>query len=92
MSRYRPPQPPSSKYITAEGYRRLQEELEYLWKVKRPQVTAAVAEARNPARVMPIWMVARNRLGSRARRATARPPAACSAWPRDDLRLAANRR
>lgn len=45
MSRYRPPQPPSSKYITAEGYRRLQEELEYLWKVERPQVTAAVAEA-----------------------------------------------
>jgi len=45
MSRYRPPQPPSSKYITAEGYRRLKEELEYLWKVKRPQVTAAVAEA-----------------------------------------------
>ena len=35
--------------------------------------TAAVAEARKPARVMPTWMVARNRLGSRASRAT-RPP------------------
>ena len=32
--------------------------------------TAAAAEARNPARVMPIWMVARNRFGSRASRAS----------------------
>ena len=45
MARYRPPRPPSSKYITPEGYRRLQEELTYLWKVERPRVTAAVAEA-----------------------------------------------
>jgi len=35
--------------------------------------TAAVAEARNPARVMPIWMVARNRFGSRASLARIRP-------------------
>src|SRR6266508_2453081 len=34
---------------------------------------AAAAEARNPARVIPIWMVDRNWLGSRASRATSRP-------------------
>lgn len=45
MSRYRPPRPSGSKYITPEGYKRLQDELTYLWKVERPQVTAAVAEA-----------------------------------------------
>jgi hypothetical protein len=37
-------------------------------------------EARNPARVMPIWMVDRNWLGSRARRATSRPRPPC--WSR----------
>lgn len=45
MSRWRPPQPRSSKYITAEGYKRLNDELRYLWKVKRPEVTQAVKEA-----------------------------------------------
>lgn len=45
MSRYRPPRPVGSKYITPEGYRRLQDELNYLWKVERPQVTASVTEA-----------------------------------------------
>ena len=45
MGRYRPPQKPGSKYITPEGYRRLSEELSYLWKTKRPQVTQAVREA-----------------------------------------------
>ena len=35
-------------------------------------VTAAVAEARKPASVIPSWMVARNRFGSRARRTTSR--------------------
>lgn len=45
MSRYRPPAPASSAYITPEGYRRLDEELKYLWKVKRPEVTKAVQEA-----------------------------------------------
>lgn len=45
MSRYRPPGKPSSKYITAEGERKLTEELKYLWKIKRPQVTDAVREA-----------------------------------------------
>ncbi|MEK6580890.1 MAG: transcription elongation factor GreB [Nitrospirota bacterium] len=34
-----------SPYITPEGQKRLQEELSYLWKVKRPQVTKAVSEA-----------------------------------------------
>ncbi len=34
-----------SRYITPEGRTRLSEELSYLWKVKRPQVTQAVAEA-----------------------------------------------
>jgi len=35
----------TSKYITPEGQKRLTDELSYLWKVKRPQVTRAVAEA-----------------------------------------------
>ncbi len=34
-----------SSYITPEGHNRLSEELTHLWKVKRPQVTQAVAEA-----------------------------------------------
>ncbi len=34
-----------SPYITPEGYRRLSEELSYLWKIKRPKVTQAVADA-----------------------------------------------
>ena len=45
MSRYRPPTPPGSKYITPEGARRLREELDRLWHDERPRVTAAVAEA-----------------------------------------------
>jgi transcription elongation factor GreB len=35
----------TSPYITPLGHKRLSEELVYLWKVKRPQVTQAVAEA-----------------------------------------------
>lgn len=34
-----------SRYITPEGREHLSGELAYLWKVKRPQVTQAVAEA-----------------------------------------------
>jgi len=34
-----------SPHITSEGHKRLSKELSYLWKVKRPQVTQAVAEA-----------------------------------------------
>jgi transcription elongation factor GreB len=45
MSRYRPPLPPSSPYITPEGRLRLEEELNFLWRVKRPQVTRSVSEA-----------------------------------------------
>ena len=45
MSRYRTPQPRSSKYITPEGKQRLLDEFSLLWKVKRPEVTAALAAA-----------------------------------------------
>jgi len=45
MGRYRAPQKPGSKYITPEGEQALKDELHYLWKVKRPQVTQAVSEA-----------------------------------------------
>lgn len=45
MGRYRPPQPPSSKYITAEGHKRLSEEHDYLWKKKRPEVTRILSAA-----------------------------------------------
>jgi transcription elongation factor GreB len=45
MTRYRRPEPPGSQYITAAGARRLRQELDQLWRVQRPQVTRAVAEA-----------------------------------------------
>lgn len=45
MSRYRPPQGKRSAYITREGWRTLERELEWLWRVRRPEVTQAVAEA-----------------------------------------------
>jgi transcription elongation factor GreB len=45
MARYRPPRPESSKYITPEGAAVLRRELDELWRVKRPAVTKAVAEA-----------------------------------------------
>lgn len=45
MTRYRGGQPAGSKYATAEGARRLKEELDLLWRVQRPQVTKSVAEA-----------------------------------------------
>lgn len=45
MSRYRPPRPQGSKYITKEGAERLTAELDELWKRTRPAVTRAVAEA-----------------------------------------------
>jgi transcription elongation factor GreB len=45
MSRYRGPATSGSKFITPAGARRLREELEQLWRVERPRVTAAVAEA-----------------------------------------------
>ena len=45
MSRWRPAGTPASKYITPEGYQAMNEELQSLWKVKRPEVTRAVQEA-----------------------------------------------
>jgi len=45
VSRYRPPTPPGSKYITPEGAQRLQLELTQLWHEERPRVTQAVSEA-----------------------------------------------
>lgn len=44
MSRWRPPAPRSSPYITAEGFRKLQAELKALWK-ERTVVTEALAAA-----------------------------------------------
>ena len=44
MGRYRPPHPPSSPYITAEGYARLKDESKALWK-RRAEVTKALAAA-----------------------------------------------
>lgn len=45
MGRYRPPQTPGSKYITPEGKQRLDEELNFLWKKRRPEVTKALSAA-----------------------------------------------
>jgi len=45
MSRYRPPAPKSSPYITGDGAIKLRAELRQLWKVERPQVTQIVHEA-----------------------------------------------
>lgn len=45
MSRYRPPRPRSSAYITPIGHARLTEELKHLWKTVRPEITRKVAEA-----------------------------------------------
>jgi transcription elongation factor GreB len=45
MGRWRPPLRPGSQYITRPGAERLQAELDQLWRIERPQVTQAVAEA-----------------------------------------------
>ncbi len=45
MSRLRPAAQAASKYITPAGAQRLREELDHLWRVERPEVTRAVAEA-----------------------------------------------
>jgi transcription elongation factor GreB len=45
MSRWRPPVVQGSKYITPEGARKLNEEVQYLWKVERPEVTDRVSKA-----------------------------------------------
>jgi transcription elongation factor GreB len=45
MSRYRPPAPKRSNFITPEGARALRHELRVLWREKRPAVAQSVAEA-----------------------------------------------
>ncbi len=45
MSRYRPPRPKGSPYITPEGAQQLRDELAMLWKDERPKVTAVVHAA-----------------------------------------------
>lgn len=45
MSRWRPPQPQSSPYITALGHARLKAEFEQLWRQRRPEVVRALAAA-----------------------------------------------
>ncbi len=45
MGRHRPTQPTASKYITPEGKQRLVEEVDKLWKKRRPEVTKALAAA-----------------------------------------------
>lgn len=44
MSRYRPPQPKSSPYITTEGFKQLQAEEKSIWQ-RRKEVTAALSAA-----------------------------------------------
>ena len=45
MGRYRPAQPPASKYITPQGKQRLTDELDFLWRTRRPKVTQALSAA-----------------------------------------------
>ena len=45
MSHYRQPPEKASVYITAEGYARLRDEYEQLWRVRRPEVVRALAAA-----------------------------------------------
>ena len=45
MARYRSSSPQPSPYVTPEGWDRLNKELDWLWRVRRPEVTQAVSEA-----------------------------------------------
>lgn len=45
MSRYRPPAPPKSPYITPEGEKVMRDEFHQLWKIERPEVTQQVSDA-----------------------------------------------
>ena len=45
MGRYRPPQKPGAKYITPEGWTAMDEELDHLWRVRRPDVTRHLSAA-----------------------------------------------
>jgi transcription elongation factor GreB len=44
-TRDRKPRPKQAAYITAEGYRKLKDELDQLWNVERPRVTREVSDA-----------------------------------------------
>ena len=44
-TRYRPPKPSQSPYITKAGAEKMREELNHLWKVERPRVTHEVSVA-----------------------------------------------
>lgn len=44
-TRYRPPRPPSSAYITPAGAAKMRAELDQLWLIERPRVTQEVADA-----------------------------------------------
>ena len=45
MARYRAPQPQGSKYITPQGKKKLDDELQFLWREKRPEVLQALSAA-----------------------------------------------
>ena len=45
MGRWRPPQKPGAKYITPEGWKQLDDELDFLWRVRRPDVTRHLSAA-----------------------------------------------
>lgn len=45
MTRWRPPQAASTAIITADGHRRLKQELDELWRSRRPEVVRALAAA-----------------------------------------------
>src|SRR5690348_6696556 len=45
MSRWRPPPPRSTAIITRTGFEKLKEELDELWRVRRPDVVRALAAA-----------------------------------------------
>lgn len=45
MSRWRPPSAASTAIITREGFERLREELNHLWKERRPEVVRALSAA-----------------------------------------------
>lgn len=45
MSRWRPPAAASTAVITADGHQRLKNELDELWRVRRPEVVRALAAA-----------------------------------------------
>ena len=44
-TRYRAPSAPSSAYISRAGYERLRDELNELWRLRRPEVVAALSAA-----------------------------------------------